>query len=115
YGGTQRLAQLIGKGRALELILSGNMIDAATAQQYGLVNHVTAADQLIVETEKLLQTILSKSPMAVGKAISAVNACFNNEINGYEEEVKLFGECVGTEEMKEGVTAFLEKRKANFR
>jgi enoyl-CoA hydratase len=115
YGGTQRLAHLIGKGRAMELILSGNMIDAATAQQYGLVNHLTAPDQLMPETEKLLQTILSKSPMAVGEAISAVNACFDNEVNGFDEEVRLFGECVGTEEMKEGVTAFLEKRKANFR
>ena len=115
YGGTQRLAHLIGKGRAMELILSGNMIDAATAQQNGLVNHVTAPDQLIAETEKLLQTILSKSPMAVGKAIGAVNACFNNDVNGFDEETRLFGECVGTEEMKEGVTAFLEKRKANFR
>ena len=115
YGGTQRLAHLIGKGRAMELILSGNMIDAATAQQYGLVNHLTAPDQLMPETEKLLQTILSKSPMAVGKAISAVNACFDNEVNGFDEEVRLFGECVGTEEMKEGVTAFLEKRKARFR
>jgi enoyl-CoA hydratase len=115
YGGTQRLAHLIGKGRAMELILSGNMIDAATAQQNGLVNHVTAPDQLIAETEKLLQTILSKSPMAVGKAIGAVNACFNNDVNGFDEEARLFGECVGTEEMKEGVTAFLEKRKANFR
>jgi enoyl-CoA hydratase len=115
YGGTQRLAQLIGKGRAMELILSGNMIDAATAQQYGLVNHVFAPDQLIVETEKLMQTILSKSPMAVGKSINAVNAGFNYEVNGFDEEVRLFGECVGTEEMKEGVTAFLEKRKAGFR
>lgn len=115
YGGTQRLAHLIGKGRAMELILSGNMIDAATAQQYGLVNHLTAPDQLMPESEKLLQTILSKSPMAVGKAISAVNACFSNEVNGFDEEVRLFGECVGTEEMKEGVTAFLEKRKARFR
>lgn len=115
YGGTQRLAQLIGKGRALELILSGNMIDAATAQQYGLVNHVTPQDQLIPETEKLMQSILSKSPMAVGKAITAINACFTNEVNGFDEEVRLFGECVGTEEMKEGVSSFLEKRKPNFR
>jgi enoyl-CoA hydratase len=115
YGGTQRLAQLIGKGRALELILSGNMIDAATAQQYGLVNHVTPQDQLITETEKLMLSILSKSPMAVGKAITAINTCFTNEVNGFDEEVRLFGECVGTEEMKEGVSAFLEKRKPNFR
>lgn len=115
YGGTQRLPQLVGKGRAMELILSGNMIDAAQALQYGLVNHVTEPDQLIPESEKLMQTILSKSPMAVSKSIAAINAGFNNEVNGYAEEVKQFGECVGTDEMKEGVSAFLGKRKAEFR
>jgi enoyl-CoA hydratase len=115
YGGTQRLAQLVGKGKALELILSANMIDASQALQWGLVNHVTEPDQLIPETVKLLATILSKSPLAVSKAIAAVNAGFTNEVNGYNEEIRLFGDCVGTEEMKEGVTAFLEKRKASFR
>jgi enoyl-CoA hydratase len=115
YGGTQRLAQLVGKGKAMELILSANMIDANQALQLGLVNHVTEPEQLIAETEKLLTTILSKSPMAVSKSIEAINAGFTHEVNGYNEEIRLFGDCVGTEEMKEGVSAFLEKRKANFR
>jgi enoyl-CoA hydratase len=115
YGGTQRLAQLVGKGKAMELILSANMIDASQALQLGLVNHITEPDQLIPETEKLLTTILSKSPMAVGRSIAAVNAGFTHEVNGYNEEARLFGDCVGTEEMKEGVAAFLEKRKAQFR
>ncbi len=115
YGGTQRLAQLVGKGKAMELILSANMIDANQALHLGLVNHVTEPDQLIPETEKLLATILSKSPMAVSKAIEAINAGFTHEVNGYNEEIRLFGDCTGTEEMTEGVAAFLEKRKADFR
>jgi enoyl-CoA hydratase len=115
YGGTQRLAQLVGKGRALELIMSANMIDAARAYEIGLVNHVTESEQLLPESEKLMQTILSKSPLAVSKVIAAVNAGIDGTENGYEEEARLFGECAGTEEMKEGVSAFLEKRKARFR
>jgi enoyl-CoA hydratase len=115
YGGTQRLTQLIGKGRAMELMMSANMIDAAQALQLGLVNHITEPDQLIPQTELLLQTIISKSPMAVSRVIAAVNASFNNQVNGYDAEVRLFGECFGTEEMKEGVSAFLEKRKPTFR
>ncbi len=115
YGGTQRLAQLVGKGKAMELILSGNLIDAHQASTIGLVNHVVEPDQLIPETEKLMLTILSKSPLAVSRSIAAINAGFDHSINGYEEEIKLFGECAGTDEMKEGVTAFLEKRKASFR
>jgi len=115
YGGTQRLTQLVGKGKALELMMSGNMIDAQQALQLGLVNHVTDPEQLITETEKLMRTILSKSPMAVAKLIEAVNAGFDNKLNGYVEEVRLFGECFGTSDMSEGVTAFLEKRKAEFR
>ncbi len=114
YGGTQRLAQLVGKGKAMELILSGNLIDAQQALQIGLVNHVTEPDQLIPETEKLMLTILSKSPLAVRQSIAAINAGFDHSLNGYEEEIRLFGECAGTDEMKEGVTAFLEKRKPAF-
>lgn len=115
YGGTQRLTQLIGKGKAMEIMMSANMIDAQQALTLGLVNHVTEPDQLLAETETLLQTIISKSPMAISRVIAAVNASFNNKVNGFEEEASLFGECFGTDEMKEGVTAFLEKRKASFR
>ena len=115
YGGTQRLTQLVGKGKAMELMMTGNMIDASQALELGLVNHVYEADQLLTQTAVLLQTILTKSPYAVSRVISAVNASFNNQVNGFDEEVRLFGECFGTEDMKEGVSAFLEKRKPIFR
>ncbi len=115
YGGTQRLTQLVGKGKAMELIMSANMIDAQQALQLGLVNHVTEPDQLLPQTELLLQTILSKSPYAISRVIAAVNASEDKTVNGFDEEVRLFGECFGTDDMKEGVTAFLEKRKAVFR
>jgi len=114
YGGTQRLAQLIGKGRALELLLSANMIDAATAEQWGLVNHVVPAEELLPKTTALLQTILTKAPFAVGQCISAVNAAYASSRNGYEAELEGFGACFTSEDMKEGATAFLEKRKAVF-
>lgn len=114
YGGTQRLTQLVGKGKALELMMSGNMIDALEAKQLGLVNHITSQDTLLEETQKLLKTILSKGPNAVGRVIEAVNSLYDKKLNGYEEEVRLFGNCFGTEEMKEGVNAFLEKRKPKF-
>jgi enoyl-CoA hydratase len=115
YGGTQRLTQLVGKGKSLELILSGNLIDAHEALRIGLVNHVFEPDLLITESEKLMQTILSKSPQAIAKAIHAINVFSQKHIDGFNKEVELFGECFGTEEMKEGVSAFIEKRKADFR
>jgi enoyl-CoA hydratase len=115
YGGTQRLTQLVGKGKSLELILSGNIIDANEALKIGLVNHVFEPDILIQQSENLLQTILAKSPQAISKSIQAVNAFYQKEIDGFEKEVELFGECFGTTEMHEGVTAFIEKRKPDFR
>lgn len=111
YGGTQRLIQLIGKGKALELLMSANMIDAAEAHRLGLVNQVTAPEELLTTTRNFLQTVLSKGPNAVSRVIIAVNAFYDNTMNGLEEEIRLFGECFGTDEMKEGVGAFLEKRK----
>ncbi|RPD43689.1 enoyl-CoA hydratase/isomerase family protein [Paracnuella aquatica] len=114
YGGTQRLVQLIGKGRALELLLTANMIDAQTALQYGLVNHVVPQDQLLEKTTALLQTILQKAPLAVAHCIRAANAAFEPNHQGYEVELEAFGACFNTADMKEGATAFLEKRKANF-
>ncbi len=114
YGGTQRLVQLIGKGRALELLMTGGMIDAASALQYGLVNYVVPPDELISKTTSLMQTITSKAPLALSRCIAAVNAVFDESKNGYEEEMKAFGECFDSEDMKEGATAFLEKRKPNF-
>lgn len=114
YGGTQRLVQLIGKGRALELLMSGNMIDANTALQYGLVNYVVTQEELLNKAKSILQLINSKAPLAVGKCIEAANAVFDETKNGYEVEINGFGFCFDTDDMKEGTSAFLEKRKASF-
>ncbi len=114
YGGTQRLTQLVGKGRALELMMSGNMIHAADAHRIGLVNHIYPVDTLIEEAKKLLATILTKGPNAVGHVIAAVLAAGTPTKDGFAEEVRLFGECFNTEEVKEGVGAFLEKRAPRF-
>lgn len=114
YGGTQRLVQLIGKGRALELLMSGNMIDAHEAKQLGLVNHVTSADNLLEQAKLILSVINSKAPLAVAACIKAANAVYDETINGFDLEVNEFGNCFATEDMKEGTAAFLEKRKANF-
>lgn len=115
YGGTQRLVQLIGKGRALELLMSGNMIDAHEAKQLGLVNHVTSADNLLEQARLILSVINSKAPLAVAACIKAANAVFDETINGFDLEIKEFGNCFESEDMKEGTAAFLEKRKASFK
>jgi len=114
YGGTQRLTQLIGKGRAIELLISGTMIDASTALQYGLVNYVVTREELMNKAKAILETINSKAPKAVAACITAVNAVYDETKNGYAVEVTEFGKCFGTNDMKEGTTAFLEKRKAQF-
>jgi enoyl-CoA hydratase len=114
YGGTQRLVQLIGKGRALELLLSANMIDAATALQYGLVNYVTEPADLLAKAKEMLKLINTKAPIALAGCIKAAAAVFENT-DGYEIEAKLFGECFATEDLKEGRDAFLNKRKATFK
>jgi len=114
YGGTQRLVQLIGKGRALELLMTAGMIDAATALQFGLVNHVVLQEQLLAKALEILTVITSKAQLAISRCITAANAVYG-QVNGYEVELESFGQCFDTEDMKEGTTAFLEKRKANFR
>lgn len=114
YGGTQRLTQLIGKGRAIELLISANMITAAMALQYGLVNYVLAPEELLTKTKEILETINTKAPLAIAACIRSANAVFDENINGYELEIKEFGNAFATEDMKEGTMAFLEKRKANF-
>jgi enoyl-CoA hydratase len=114
YGGTQRLTQLIGKGRAIELLITGNMIDAATALQYGLVNHVVPAAELLSKTAALLTLINSKAPLAVAGCIRTANAVFNEKIDGFALEVQEFGAAFDTEDRKEGAAAFLEKRKPDF-
>lgn len=114
YGGTQRLVQLVGKGRAIELLTSAVMIDANTALQYGLVNHVVPQEELLQKAKSILELINSKAPLAVAGCITAANAVFNEKQNGFEIEVNEFGKCFGTSDMQEGTQAFLEKRKAIF-
>nr|WP_298660114.1 enoyl-CoA hydratase-related protein [uncultured Flavobacterium sp.] len=114
YGGTQRLAQLVGKGRAMELILTASMIDAETAKSYGLVNHVVTQEELLSFSKGIAIKIASNSSVAIAKAIASINANYIDGKNGYEVEISNFGACFATEDFKEGTTAFLEKRKANF-
>ena len=114
YGGTQRLAQLVGKGRAMELIMTAGMIDAETAKNYGLVNHVVAQEELLDFTKGIASKIANNSSVAIAKAIEAINANFEDGTNGYEVEIKNFGLSFGTEDFKEGETAFLEITKAVF-
>jgi enoyl-CoA hydratase len=115
YGGTQRLSQLIGRGRALEMILKADMISAEEAYRTGLVNHVVEPDNLITKSEEILNKIMSRSPFAVGSAIRAVNAAYIEGENGFEAEITEFSNCFGSEDFKEGVSAFLEKRPAKFK
>ena len=114
YGGTQRLPQLIGKGRAMELVMTAGMISAEDAKNYGLVNHVTTQEELIPLATKIASKIMRNSSVAIGAAIKAVNDNFKDGVNGFETEISEFGACFGTEDFKEGTTAFLEKRRADF-
>lgn len=113
YGGTQRLNQLLGKGKAMELTLTGNMIDAAEAHRIGLVNYALPAGEARAKAEELLQTIASKGPVAVRESIKAINAYYAG--SDFDAEAKAFGRASGTEDFHEGAAAFVEKRKANFR
>jgi enoyl-CoA hydratase len=120
YGGTQRLTQLVGKGKSMELHMTGGMLSAEDALQWGLVNYVTAPEELLATTKKLLAQIQTKAPVAISKVIECVNVAaasdssLNEGVSGYEREVEAFGECFSTDDMKEGTTAFMEKRKAVF-
>jgi enoyl-CoA hydratase len=114
YGGTQRLPQLVGKGKAIEMITTGAMISADDALNYGLVNHVVALEELISFCEELAKKISKNSPLAIAAAIKAINANFENGINGFETEIEQFGKCFDTEDFIEGTSAFLEKRRPNF-
>lgn len=112
YGGTQRLAQLVGKGKAMEMIVTAGMLTAEEAKEWGLVNHVCSQEALLTTCEKIAAKIARNSSVAIGHAIKAVNAGFSTA--GLEAEIKEFGNCFGTEDFKEGTSAFIEKRKANF-
>ena len=116
YGGTQRMARLVGKGKALELILTGDRIPAAEAERIGLVNRVVPADQIEAASEEMARKIMSRGPLAVGAAIEAVNAGLEMSFEqGQLLEATLFGTLCATEDMREGLTAFIEKRKAEFK
>lgn len=115
YGGTQRLVQLIGKGRALELLMTADMIDAETAENLGLVNYLELQGELKTKAEELINKIASKAPIAIAKVINSVNAYFDDNKDGFKTEIDNFADCASTEDFKEGAAAFVEKRKANFK
>jgi len=114
YDGTQRLTQLLGRNKSMELIMTGNMISAKEAMEYGMVNKVTTPEELLPKLKETLEVIQSKAPIAISKVIECVNN-FDHTQEGYDFEIKKFGECFATEDLKEGASAFLEKRKPNFK
>lgn len=116
YGGTQRLTHLVGKGKALELMMTGDMINADEARELGLVNHVFPDKETLIEKcHEMLMKITAKAPIAIGLVIDCVNAVYNKEENGYQTEANAFARCCGTEDFKEGAAAFVEKRRPNFK
>jgi enoyl-CoA hydratase len=115
YGGTQRLTMLVGKGKAMELMMTGNMIDADEAKELGLVNYVTTPENLLPKTKEILNVIITKPPSAIEAVISAVNSFYQYDKNGFKEEIKLFGKVFATDNKKEGTAAFVEKRKPVFK
>ncbi|WP_164111499.1 MULTISPECIES: enoyl-CoA hydratase/isomerase family protein [Sphingobacterium] len=114
YGGTQRLPQLVGKGRAFEMIMTGDMVNAEEALAFGLVNYVVEGDELLAKCYTLLERIYLRSPKAIAATIKAVNTGILDPKEGFQKEMALFGACFDTDEAKEGIRAFLEKRKPNF-
>lgn len=115
YGGTQRLTQLVGRGKANEMVFTAGMIKADEALSWGLVNHVVALENLLEKAEEIAGKILNNSATAIASAIRSVNANFKDGVDGFDVEIEEFGKCFGTTDFKEGTTAFMEKRKPNFR
>ena len=115
YGGTQRLTQLIGKGKAMELMITADMISATDALRLGLVNHIaTSKAEAISKAEEILKKIMSKAPLAVGMIVNCVNAAFDPEERGYQTEANSFSNLCKSKDFQEGTSAFIEKRKSEF-
>jgi enoyl-CoA hydratase len=115
YGGTQRLAQLIGRGKANEIVFTAGMLTAEEGLKWGLVNHVVEQKDLLAKAEEIASKILNNSALAIASAIRSINANFEDGVDGFEVEIAEFGKCFGTADFKEGTGAFLEKRKPSFR
>lgn len=115
YGGTQRLTSLVGKGKALEMIMTADIITALDAAKFGLVNHVTSQKLLLNKAEEIINKILLRAPLAITAAITAVNAESNHNLSGFKTEIEEFSKCFATRDFKEGVAAFLGKRKPDFK
>lgn len=115
YGGTQRLPKLIGKGRAMELLMTADMVDAREAWRMGLVNHVVPAEELITVCKGILAKIRVQAPVAIAEIVRTVNASDDKQTDGFREEIERFGACFTTHDFKEGTDAFLNKRKADFK
>jgi enoyl-CoA hydratase len=115
YGGSQRLTQRVGKGRAMELIITGKTINATQAMNYGLVNYVVPQTELLDKAFSILKVVHEKSAIAVGNSIKAINAVWDESVNGYDVEANLFGDCFSSDDAKEGIAAFKEKRKPHFK
>lgn len=116
YGGTQRLTHLIGKGRAFEYLMTGEMMDAPTALNYGLVNYTEAdKDAALAKANDILRKIGAKAPIAIGLVVDCVNAVFNQDENGFQTEANAFARCCGTDDFREGAAAFMEKRTPEFK
>ncbi len=115
YGGTQRLVQTIGKGKAFELIMTADMLDAETAYKLNLLNHVVTQEELLPLANKIASKIGKRGPVAVTKAIECINSFYNKEVDSFQTEIYAFGSLFKTEDVREGANAFLEKRKPNFK
>lgn len=115
YGGTQRLVQLVGKGKALEMMMTADMIGAEEALKWGLVTHVTTPEELMDKARSIVQKIHTKAPLAIAKVVRCVNDYFKEDVDGFETEMQEFAKCFATRDLQEGAAAFIEKRAARFK